>query len=655
MKDQLKKSSIFTSDYFVLFIDDEDKAAKYFHRLFSQHFKIIVTTSPIEALDIIEKKRGEIAVVVSDQRMPERTGVNLLQEIKDRDKNIIRILTTAYADLNSNIDAINKSQVFAYITKPWDTDNVISILGRAIGEFESRKNYLALSASIAHEMRNPLNSVRQSTTIAKERLEKAHLGETTCPTSFEKMIPISSKDFHEIVSSTDIALSSATRGNIIIDAIMDSIREKPVDVRSFKNFRISEIVNLVMREYAFEPNQKERIIIDIKPDQDFSVKCNETLLSYAFFNLLKNSLYYADSHPNLTITISSGIGYDKFDHIYFRDNGPGVPKARLGAIFEAFSTSGKPSGTGLGLAFCKRTMKNFSGTITCDSNEGEYTEFVLSFPKSIQRKRSFETSNCVLLVDDQQTVLLITKRILEKGLESTSCTMLESGIEAVERLKYYHYDLIVMDIEMLGMTGIETVRKIREFDKETPIMAYSLRDIETMREELESAGFDDYLHKLRPVKNLLRMSSKLSRIKLTRSLLSDEEINAALDKKRILFADDDSVNLFLTKHQLEKYRTEVDIAKNGLEAVDLAKWEDYDLILMDISMPKMDGITAAKKIREFQAKNNKTKIPIIAFTGDDSKNKIREILEAGFDDYFIKGRDHKELVEIMALKSEGNY
>jgi len=639
------KKSLFS----ILFLDDEEQSVKYFKKVFGQHFNVIATTNPDEIWKIMSDRSGEIAVVISDQRMPKASGVDILTEIRERNYNIIRILTTAYSNLEDNIEAINKSNVFAYLSKPWNFEEVCAILHRALNEFETRQNYLSLSGSIAHEMRNPLNNIRQSTTLAKEKLLSAYSAE-----KFEevqkKIISLTEQDFNEVVTSLDIACSSAKRGDVIINVILDSIRQKPVDVRSFKNVPAFDFLNSMMAEYSFKPTEKERVTIKASAKQDFTINCNEILLSYVFFNLLKNSLYYIKNFPNLAIEIKTEIGKDGFNRIYFRDSGPGIPPHKIENIFEAFSTSGKEDGTGLGLAFCRRTMKNMNGNISCNSEEGKFTEFVLSFPKAA-KKYSKETSNRILLVDDQKTVLLINKKLLEKHLKLVRCDLAENGAEAIEQAKQNDYDLILMDIEMPMIDGITAIRKIREFDRQTPIVIHSTQPFEFITSALEKAEFDDYVEKQNRPNLLIKSVSKWSMIGLSKSLIKQDLVEEVLRDKNILLADDEEVNLILTSKYLKKYQAKVDEVKDGEDALDMIKKNKYDLILMDIEMPGVDGITATKKIREMERINKTNRVPMIAITGENTKEKIYEVLSAGFDDYFIKGGDYKELSETIAFWS----
>ncbi|MBU6338371.1 MAG: response regulator [Rickettsiales bacterium] len=638
------------SKFYILFLDDEENSVKYFDKLFGQFFKVIATSDPSEILRIIDEKPEEIAVVVTDQKMPTASGVDLLALVKEKNRNIVRILTTAYASLENNIEAINKGNVFAYLTKPWDFENTKAILTKALEEFEIRQNYISLSGSIAHEMRNPLSNVRQSTKLVKERLSAAHQQERFCNGAAEKITPLTKQDFQDIISSLDLADRSATRGNAIIDIILNNISGKSAIVGNLHVVPATTIIKKVIDEYAFKDNEKAKITVNAEREHDFKIRCNENSLIYVFFNLLKNSLYYASSTPDLHIIIRIEDGKDQFNRIYFRDNGPGIPASKLDGIFGAFSTSGKKGGTGLGLTFCKRSMRSINGDILCNSEEGKFTEFVLEFPKVTNETYQNESENKILIVDDQETNLMVTKSFLEKSLYATRCDKATNCNEALDLIKNNRYNVILMDIEMPEIDGILTTKEIRKFNNGTPVLAYSSKNLDLVISDLKTSGFNGYVSKSSSPAILLKMVSKWGMVKL-KDEVKEARNQEYLRKKRVLIADDEESNLIITAKYLSKYQVEIDKARDGSEAIGLIKKNNYDLILMDIEMPKMDGIEAVEEIRKFQKNNNSSRTPVIAITGDNHKLQIYKILSAGFDDYFIKGNDYDDLYRILEFWS----
>ena len=120
----------------ILYVDDDEQVSKYFRLLFARDYQVLTAASAKEALNILEREDRRVTMIVSDQRMPERTGVELLEEVKERYPRIIRLITTAYSDMSTAIAAVNRGSIYAYISKPWNTEELKLIIRRA---FEHRR------------------------------------------------------------------------------------------------------------------------------------------------------------------------------------------------------------------------------------------------------------------------------------------------------------------------------------------------------------------------------------------------------------------------------------------------------------------------------------------------------------------------------------
>ncbi len=116
----------------ILYVDDEDKSLKYFQKAYATKFEVFTAMSPAEGMEILRREAGKIVVVVSDQRMPETSGAQFLGAVREEFPRIIRILTTAYADLSSTISAVNVAYIYQYVVKPWDVDVLELVLERAL-------------------------------------------------------------------------------------------------------------------------------------------------------------------------------------------------------------------------------------------------------------------------------------------------------------------------------------------------------------------------------------------------------------------------------------------------------------------------------------------------------------------------------------------
>ena len=123
----------------ILYVDDEVKSLKYFKKYFENDFEVLTAENVDDGWAIIEASRGEIAILITDQRMPVKQGVELLEMTRMAYPKIIRILTTAYSDLNSAIDAVNKGAIFQYVVKPWDLPELKQVLTRAMDFYSLQK------------------------------------------------------------------------------------------------------------------------------------------------------------------------------------------------------------------------------------------------------------------------------------------------------------------------------------------------------------------------------------------------------------------------------------------------------------------------------------------------------------------------------------
>ncbi|MFT5703949.1 MAG: signal transduction histidine kinase [Rickettsiales bacterium] len=204
----------------------------------------------------------------------------------------------------------------------------------------------SLAGSIAHETRNPLSAINSACEIVRKNLEEA-------------------------MEFLDLMSSSSSKGLVISEIILNNIKTGEIDKSKFVNLSISETVDEAIAKYIFE-GEKEISLLNIDLKDDFNFLGDETLMSFAILNLLKNALFYK---AKIEIWLNS-----KTNSLHFKDYGVGIPKDKLPHIFDDFFTSNKKGGTGLGLPFCKRVMTAFGGDIFVKSELGKWTEFELKFP-----------------------------------------------------------------------------------------------------------------------------------------------------------------------------------------------------------------------------------------------------------------------------------
>ena len=509
------------------------------------------------------------------------------------------------------------------------------------------KTLKSLAGTIAHELRNPLNTINLAQTQVKELLA------SSSKLDFSK--DPKGDNEKELINLTSSIGDSVTQANNTINIILADLSNKPIEASDFSYLSTDKILPEIIKTFGYRNlEEKEKVKLNLK--DNFIFKAIDDRFTFIIYNLLKNSLYYLNQYPDSVVTVGTEVRMvdkQEYNSIYVHDTGPGIPSEILPKLFGDFFTSGKKDGTGLGLAFCKRNMKIFDGDIIVESElavEGRkgWTKFSLLFPKlSEEEIKAAETEakrKKILIVDDQQVNLLTTKSRIEENLDNIVCDTANNGKEAINLTKENKYSLILMDIQMPEMNGVTATKEIRKFNKEIPIIAYT--SLDQNLEEIKSAT-NDILKKPIADNILFRTISKwITDYKDEFSYLGNkEEYKAALQNKNILLADDQQMNLMMTKRSLENYGLKVTAVKDGKELLEIyhSNPHSFDLIITDINMPPHNGDEAAKEIR----KTNQN-IPIIALSGDGDKKDIYHFFNSGMNDYFIKGSNPELLIKIVA-------
>jgi two-component system sensor histidine kinase/response regulator len=343
-----------------------------------------------------------------------------------------------------------------------------------------------------------------------------------------------------------------------------------------------------------------------------------------------------------------------------RDTGIGIPEDKIEHLFKAFtqvdsSTTRKYGGTGLGLVISEKLVSLMGGTITVESYDGAGTTFFFTIKTSVSEDtiQTYVTCNMsgldgkkVLIVDDNSTNRAILKGQLD--LWKLVPTIANSGQRALEILADGPaFDLILTDMQMPQMDGIQLATRIKETHPSVPIILLSSIGDEQGKDN--SKLFSSILTK--PVKqnslckhllNSLRGSAAPTlREKEATQILSVDF--ARKHSMRILMAEDNPINQKLVERVLHKLGYSVTIASNGAEAVEFVKQSRYDLVLMDVQMPELDGLQATQQIRLLADEQP----VIVAMTANAMQGDREECLRAGMNDYISKPIKLEGLVKLL--------
>lgn len=261
------------------------------------------------------------------------------------------------------------------------------MLQTAMDHAEKVQVMQSICSNIAHEMRTPLSGIRASISGVDEYLPeliKAYQhGQQTNP---EDHSSIRKEHLNGLIATPDRITLMIDQANTVIDMLLMNLREKSLDENQMNICSAKDCIQQAVNRYPFRSGEREKVELEIS--DDFKFLGIESMFVYVIFNLLKNALYSLSSAQKGKIVISLETdvhtdmvtGHGKSNVIYFRDGGEGADKEVINNMFESFFTT-KEGGTGAGLAYCKRTIDSFNGTIECESILGEYCEFKISLPK----------------------------------------------------------------------------------------------------------------------------------------------------------------------------------------------------------------------------------------------------------------------------------
>lgn len=353
------------------------------------------------------------------------------------------------------------------------------------------------------------------------------------------------------------------------------------------------------------------------------------------------------------------------------DTGIGLTQEQVGRLFQSFSqadasTTRKYGGTGLGLTISKKLVELMGGDIRVESEPGKGSSFIFTaiFEKGVDRGESILAvaeelkQKQALIVDDNEA----SREILEHALSSLSFNVssASSGAECIDMVEEADsskpYDFIIMDWQMPEMNGIRTTEiikkhpKLEHIPKIIMLTAYGREEV---AKQAEKAGMDAFLVKPMNTSVLLetimevfgkrvekRKSKKSIQAGLSQQLEGIEKIQGA----RILLAEDNEINQEIAIELLEEIGLVVTIANDGQEAVEHVHQSEFDCVLMDMQMPRMDGYAATRVLRE----EDKFKdLPIIAMTANAMQGDREKCLEAGMNDYVTKPINPRDLYSVL--------
>ena len=515
----------------------------------------------------------------------------------------------------------------------------------AEGANKAKTDFLS---TMSHDIRTPMNAIIGLTTIAERNLGDAE-------STRESLRKISLASNHLLTLINDILdISKVESGKLKLSPLTFSIVETVENLVTISQPMIKE------KQLAFR--------FHINPMEKESLYADQLRLNQVYINLLSNAIKYTEPGGRVSVELrgeeSPQPGCIRLTYIV-ADTGIGMSPEFMETMYQPFSRQidsrvNSIQGTGLGLAITKQMVDLMGGTIDCQSEQGKGTTFtvVLDLPAANRQLEDLRLEQVhALLVDADEPVLQTVAAELESL--GAAAEQAHSGAEALRLLEGAQesgteYSVVILDWNLPDMDGMEAIRAIRgELGPKTPILLSSVYDWSDLEDAAKEAGADAFVSK--PVFRST-LCNKINELLGTQSKSAEPEDDFSdLKGLNLLVAEDIDVNWKIISFMLAMYGITCERAENGRVCVEMMRAAEegrYALIFMDVQMPEMNGLDAARAIRSLE-NPWAASIPIVAMTADAFSENVTECLNAGMNGHIAKPVDLKVVIREIRRIREG--